>query len=102
MKQEKTETARKWASRKGVSVRKLNYVLLGVALVISAVLLLATYQTRNGYEEMRSYTEDYIQCQSDAYEMQIASDYLSEQVRCFVQTGERPYLDAYFADKFTF
>ena len=98
MKKEKTETARKWASRKGVSVRKLNYILLAVALVISAVLLLATYQTRNGYEEMRSYTEDYIQCQADAYELQIASDYLSEQVRCFVETGERPYLEAYFAE----
>lgn len=96
--EKQTETTRKWLARRGVSVRKLNYILLGIALVISALLLVATYQTRGGYEEMRSYTEDYIQCQADAYEMQIASDYLSEQVRCFVETGERQYLSAYFEE----
>ena len=85
-------------NHRGVSVRRLNYVMAGITLVISVLLLFATYRARVGYKEMRGYTENYIRWQKDAYDLQIASDYLTEQVRCFVETGEREYLDNYFEE----
>ena len=84
--------------RRGVSVRRLNYILAGITLVISVLLLFATYRARVGYKEMRSYTENYIHWQKDAYDMQIASDYLTEQVRCFAESGEQVYLNNYFRE----
>ncbi len=93
-----TNTIQQKLNHRGVSVRRLNYVMAGITLVISVLLLFATFRARSGYREMRSYTENYIRWQKDAYDLQIASDYLTEQVRCFVETGDRVYLDNYFEE----
>lgn len=83
---------------RGVPIRTLNYVLAGVTLVISVLLLVAIYRTIVSYREMHHATEDYIGWQASANEMQLSSDYLTEQVRCFVETGQRQYLDNYFTE----
>lgn len=41
----------------------------------------------------------YIECENQASELQAASDYLAEQVRLFVVTGQREYMDLYFEEK---
>ena len=84
--------------RRGVSVRQLNILLAGITLAISVLLLFATYRARVGYVELRGYTDNYIRWQRDAYDLQLASDFLTEQVRSFVETGERYYLEAYFKE----
>ena len=86
------------AEKRGVSIRRLNIVMALVTLVISVLLLLATFNARNGYSQLKQNTSNYIDWQGDAYELQKASDYLTEQVRCFVVTGERLYLDNYFEE----
>ena len=82
----------------GVSVRKLNYVMAMITVVLSVLLLFATVQAQTGYARMREHTENYVQWQREANELQRGSDYLTEQVRCFVQTGKREYLDNYFEE----
>ena len=86
------------AEKRGVSIRRLNIVMALVTLVISVLLLLATFNARNGYSQLKQNTSNYIDWQGDAYELQQASDYLTEQVRCFTQTGKREYLDNYFEE----
>lgn len=80
----------------GIPQRKLNYIMYGMVIVISALLLFTTVQTTAGYTEMHDATESYIELQSAAYNLQVSSDYLTEQVQCFVITGKRTYLNAYF------
>ena len=82
----------------GTSIRSINLVMTVLALIISALLILATYDANARYSELRTKTDYYIQWQKDASALQAGSDYLTEQVRCYAETGERVYLDNYFEE----
>jgi len=84
--------------QKGVSIRRIQLFMACVTLVISFLLLFATFNARAGYSRMRDNTDNYIRWERDAKDLQIASDYLTEQVRCYVETGKRDYLDNYFQE----
>jgi len=84
--------------KRGVSIRGIHLMMAFVILVVAILLLFATYRTSMGYSRMREYTESYILWERDADDLQRASDYLTEQVRCFVETGKREYLDNYFEE----
>ena len=62
------------------------------------MLLVATYWANGEYGHMREHTEQYIQWQKEAHGLQDGSDYLTEAVRCFTETGKREYLDDYFTE----
>ena len=83
---------------KGLSIRAMDYVMAGVTLLISVLLLYATYKADRGYNALRNETISYFQWQQEANMLQEGSDYLTEQVRCFVETGEREFLDNYFEE----
>ena len=78
---------------KGISLRHVNIVMMVIALLISAVLVFAMNRTNELYEVTSEATDDLIVWRSSAYELQIASDYLTDQMRSFVITGDRTYLD---------
>ncbi len=82
----------------GISVRKLNTLTAVITLVIAVALLFSTYQTMKGYRAMKEHTDNYIEWQKSSYEMQAGSDYLTEQVRCFVETGDLQYLVNYMTE----
>lgn len=84
------------AAAGGVPMRTLNYLLVVLAVVISVLLLFATWQAINGYTLMRDATDQYIAWQQDAADMQAGSDYLTAQVRRFVVTGDQEYVQNYF------
>ena len=85
-------------ARRNVSIRRIIIIMALVTTVISILLLTATYYTDAGYTRLNENMERYIQWQRDANDLQNGSDYLTEQVRCFVVTGERQYLDDYFEE----
>ena len=84
--------------RRNVSIRSIIIALALVTMVLSIMLLTATYYTDAGYTRLSENMESYIQWQRDANDLQNGSDYLTDQVRCFVVTGERQYLDDYFEE----
>ncbi len=47
---------------------------------------------------MQTATDDYIQCETLARQLQSGSDYLIEQVRMYTATGQREYMDNYFEE----
>ncbi len=81
---------------KGIPIRKLNYIMAAITLIVSIVLLIVSYNTIAVYDNLNEKTEMFMEGQKSATDMQDASDYLTEQIRCFVQSGEKGYLDAYF------
>lgn len=95
---EQLRTNHRRLSSQGLSIRAIHGAMALVTLVISAVLLVTTFRANAGYAVMRENTEDYIRWERDANELQIASDYLTEQVRCFAETGDRGFLDNYFTE----
>ncbi|MBE7003634.1 MAG: GGDEF domain-containing protein [Ruminococcaceae bacterium] len=84
--------------KNGLPLGKLNYVMAAITLVISALLIFATYRTSNGYERVNEATANYISWEQSASSIQDATDYLTEQARNFVMTGERKYLQNYFLE----
>ena len=92
------ENKQKLNTVRGVSMQKMNLIMAALTLIISVLLLFASYKTVKGYGVMQSATERYIDKQHRAFDLQISSDYLTEQVRCFTVTGERVYLDNYFEE----
>ena len=85
-------------ANQGISVKKLNYIMSGITILISILLLITTYVTSTRYTRVENNTEDYIVWQRNAEQLQEGSDYLTEQVREFAATGSRVYLDKYFEE----
>ncbi|MBQ9348507.1 MAG: hypothetical protein IJT94_14425, partial [Oscillibacter sp.] len=82
----------------GLPLRKINWLTGCFTFLFSILLLVVTGRVNSAYERMLDATETYLSWQDSAMDMKDASDYLAEQARCFVMTGERSYLDNYFEE----
>ena len=80
----------------GIPLGRLNYFMAVVIVVLSLLLIRATYRTSDGYERVNSATENYITWEQSASSIRDATDYLTEQARSFVMTGEKRYIENYF------
>ena len=80
---------------KSISIRKTVSVMAFFLLAVAALLLIATSRISREYAHLNENMEDYKHWQKDVYDLQSGSDYLTEQARCFVVTGDRVYLDNY-------
>ncbi|MCR5790971.1 MAG: GGDEF domain-containing protein [Lachnospiraceae bacterium] len=92
-----TENIKKTA-RRGISLRKMNLSMVVIACLISAVLFFAMHQTDMIYRQAHSSTQQLIDWRKSSFDLQLASDYLTEQMRCFAITGEIAYLNNYFEE----
>ena len=79
-------------------MRRFNRVVSVISLLISVLLLFATGRTTSSYEDMRAATENYITLKQCADDIEITSDYLSEQTRYFAVTADMRYMDNYFEE----
>lgn len=79
-------------------MRRLNRVVLVISLLISVLLLIATGRTTSSYEDMRATTENYITLKQCADDIEITSDYLTEQARYFAATAEMQYMNNYLEE----
>ncbi len=84
--------------KSGLPLGKLNYIMTAITLLISAMLIYASYRVSSGYERVNAATENYISWEQSASSIKNATDYLTEQARNFVMTGERKYLQNYFLE----
>ena len=85
-------------NRKSLSLKKLNLCMLIAAFLISAILFFAMRQTSSMYDEAHAATQELKDYESTSSNLQTASDYLTEQIRLFVITGEKKNLDNYFEE----
>ena len=67
-------------------------------LVLAVVLVAFAVQGTGELAQMQTATDDYIQCETLARQLQSGSDYLIEQVRMYTATGQREYMDNYFEE----
>ena len=84
--------------KKGFSLRRVNWGLIIIALMLALTLLISSVHTLRGYWDMQDATEEYISCQQDAADLSASSDYLTEQVRAFVITGDPERVDNFFEE----
>jgi diguanylate cyclase (GGDEF)-like protein len=80
----------------GISIRRVNIVMFIIAALVTVVLFFAMRRTTAMYNESNRITQDTIELQNSANELMEASDYLTQEMRAFVVTGDRKHLDNYF------
>ncbi len=83
-----------------ISLRKLNVFMLIAAALISATLFFAMRQTKSMYEDAHAITQQLRESEETSFNLQAASDFLTEECRLFVVTGEKKHLDNYFQEAF--
>ena len=74
------------------TVSRWSIALTFVLTVLLGGLGIASMQE---FQELQSLTEEYITCEDATGELEAGSNYLTEQVRLFVLTGEREYMEKY-------
>ena len=85
-------------NKNGLSLKKLNTYMLIAAFLISAILFFSMSRTSSMYDEAHTVTQEIKKYETTAYNLQTASDYLTEQIRLFVITGDKKNLDNYFEE----
>ena len=86
------------ARESGVRLRVVNNTMIIVAVIVSALLLLASMRTTEGYRELQNTTERHITCQKDARLFQEGSDYLTSESRYFALTGLPEHVQNYIRE----
>lgn len=81
---------------RGVSVRHVNYAIMGLSVILYAVLLAISFHASGEYRDMKEATDLYISCHENAAMASEGSDYLTEQVRMFTVTRDPVYMERYF------
>ena len=83
----------------GISLRLINTLAIIVASLFSVLLLISIYLLANGYRSLNDYTLEYMNWEKNAEGLELASDYLSDNVRSFVIQEDKKFLDNYFNEK---
>lgn len=83
---------------KGVHIERISLIELVVTLVLAAVLAYVMMYGNREFQALQTATEQYIQCENAAKQLQDGSDYLTEQVRLYAMTEQVYYRDCYFKE----
>ena len=77
---------------KGLSLRTTFTIMLILSGFITAALLFTTYKAFRSYHSMSEATDVYMELQEAAASLLSASDYLTEEARCYVVLGDQIFL----------
>ena len=85
-------------SLKGVKIRTFNTCMMFLSSVIFVFLIYNSVVMPSQYHQLVTSTDEYILCEKDATSLSQASDYLTEQVRLYVQNMDITYMERYFEE----
>mgnify|MGYP000699497166 CR=1 FL=1 len=84
---------------KKIRIERVSIGSIAVTILLGILLAFVSSECTQQFAALQTATDEYIKCENQASELQAASDYLAEQVRLFVVTGQREYMDLYFEEK---
>lgn len=83
---------------KGIKIKSSNACIMIAACILYVFLFYVTVDVAVQYEELMIHTQDYIASEKNAAMVTAASDYLTEQVRLYVQNMDIKYAELYFEE----
>ena len=83
---------------KRVKIRRVSAWSMVITIAVGALFFVISSWTNREFRVLQTTTEQYILCEKAATNLQDGSDYLTEQVRLYVMTGQQNYLDSYFEE----
>lgn len=81
-----------------VHIKRFSAGSIAVAMVLTALFVGIAICGKKDLREYEAATEQYLLCEKSAENLQKGSDTLTEQVRMYVITGQREYMDGYFQE----
>lgn len=82
----------------GIRIRTFNAVMVLLSSLIFIALIANTLSIPGQYQNLITSTEEYMACELDAATLYQASDYLTEQVRLYVETMDLSNMQNYFTE----
>ena len=86
------------AKKKKIEIRKVSRLSIQVTIVLALLFVFVIVQGEKEFFVLKESTNQYIQCEKAANQLQEGSDYLTEQARLYAMTGKTSYMDAYFVE----
>ena len=83
---------------KKIRIQRLGTASMLLALLLAAVLTAVSVFGFRTFQNMQTATSRYVTAEKSAEKLQKGSDVLTEQVRLFVMTGQKKYMDGYFQE----
>ena len=84
--------------KNGVYLRSVGIILFAITLVWIFAVIRMMFDCSQKFKLVEDVTDQYIICESAAKDLQDGSDYLTEQVRLFADTGKPEYMRNYFIE----
>ena len=82
--------------KKGISLRLVTWIIAVFVFILSSALVTSLLLITKENNKVMQANTNYITIKQASNDVQLASDYLTDQVRLFVANGEKKYMDAYF------
>lgn len=83
---------------KGIHIERVSLAELVITLVLAAALAYVMMTGNREFQALQYATNQYIQCENAAKQLQDGSDYLTEQVRLYAMTQQTYYRNLYFKE----
>lgn len=84
----------------GISLRAVQKCLFVLAAVLSVLLIHATIRSSASFHNLSEATDQFIELQAAAYELNEASDYLTAMTQRFAATANKEFMEKYFREAF--
>lgn len=85
-------------AKRKIEIRKVSCMGLWITLLLALAFVFLIIQGENEFFALNESTEQYIQAEKAVQQFEKGADYLTEQVRMYVMTGDTSYMDAYFVE----
>ena len=84
--------------KRKIKIERVSTWSIITTIIVAILFGFISFQSEKEFHILQTTTEQYILCEKAAKQLQDGSDYLTEQVRLYVMTTEREYLDLYFEE----
>mgnify|MGYP004507435301 FL=1 len=84
--------------KRKIKIQRISSWSIGITVVLALIFFFIFYEGNKEFHVLKTTTDQYITCENAAKQLQDGSDYLTEQVRLYVATGQQTYMDLYFEE----
>ncbi len=85
-------------NKRGIKQSTLDYLLGGLSLVLAIVLVILSIQVMGSFEKMRTAEQRKSEFKQLGFDLTNASEYLTGEVRAYVQFGDKTHYDNYWRE----
>lgn len=84
--------------KRKIRIKRVSAWCTAITAIVVILYIAISGMGNKEFYVLKNTTEQYIECEKAAEQLQEGSDYLTEQVRLYVMTGEERYLDQYIEE----